>query len=250
MKKYKAIIVDDEAKLQEVLRIKLERFCPEVEIIGIASNARDAFELIKEQKPNIVLLDIAMPTESGFDLLHRFHKIDFEIVFVTGFNQYALEALKLSAVDYLLKPVGTKELKTAVQKAVKNIETRNELERYKVLQNNLKTEAEQGDKISILCGDAHEFVKVADIIRCEGWQKYCKIFLKDGTCIVSSYNIGFFKDILQSKGFYSIHKSHLVNQYHIKSYQKTGFVLLSDNSQVPVARRKKEEFKQFIHGMK
>ena len=242
--KYKAILVDDEIKLQEVLRIKLERFCPNIEVIGTATNAWDAFDLIQTQQPNIVFLDIAMPSESGFDLLQRFPRINFEIIFVTGFNQYALDALKLSAVDYLLKPVSTQELKSAVQKAVHNIETRQKLERYAILQHNIKSEAQQGDKISILCSDKHEFVKIAHIIRCEGWQKYSKIYLQNGTCIVSSYNIGFFKEMLESKGFYSVHKSHLINQYHIKSYQKAGIVVLSDGSEVPVARRKKEDFYQ------
>ncbi len=239
---YTALIVDDEPKLREVLDIKLTQNCPSIKIIGKASNVPEAFEIIKKEKPNIVFLDIAMPGESGFDLLDRFESIDFQVIFATGFNEYALDAIKVSAVDYILKPINTIELQSAVNKAIANIDEKNKLERYDVLKYNIKNVGKQNTKIALASTDAYEFVKVSDIIRCEGWQKYTKIHIANANTIVSSYNIGIYKDMLQSYGFYSCHKSHLINEHLIDKYIKEGFVVMADGSKVPVSRRKKEEF--------
>jgi len=224
------------------MNIKLNQHCQEIEIVGKASNAPEAFKLIVNKKPDIVFLDIAMPGESGFDLLQKFDKIDFEVIFATGFNEYALDALKVSAVDYILKPINTEDLVKAVQKASINISNKQKVERYEVLKHNINNVGKQDTKIALASTEAYDFVKVSDIIRCEGWQKYTKIHLSNGTTTVSSYNIGVYKDMLQSYGFYSCHKSHLINEHHIDKYLKEGSVIMSDGSHVPVARRKKEEF--------
>jgi len=246
MKQYRSIIVDDEENLQDVLKIKLERFCPEIQVIGTAMNAWDAFDLIQEVKPNIVFLDIAMPAESGFDLLKRFDKIEFEIIFITGFDKYGLQALKMSATDYLLKPVRTKELQSAVQKAIQNIESRQKLEHYEVLKHNLENEDNQDTKISIPVNGNFTFIKIENILRIEGWQKYTKVYLQSGECLTSSYNIGHYKDLLKEYHFSDVHKSHIINNLHIAAYDKDGIVSLSDGSQIPVARRKKEAFFQLV----
>lgn len=242
----KALIIDDEQKLREVLKIKLEQYCPDVKILGHGVDAKDGFEKITKLKPDLVFLDIAMPGETGFDMLSRFYKIDFEIIFVTGFNEYALDALKVSAVDYILKPVQTESLIKAVEKAKARIENRSRLAKYEVLKHNLNHIGDQNTKVAIPGANAYEFVKIEDIIRCEGWQKYTKIFLKDGNVIVSSYNLGVFRDMLESYGFFSTHKSHLVNNSHITRYLKDGTVVLSDGSNAPVARRRKEDFMEQV----
>jgi two-component system LytT family response regulator len=242
MKKYKAVIIDDEPKLREVLGIKVKRFCPNVQLSGEANDAMSGYQLIKESNPDIIFLDISMPGESGFDLLDRFEEITFEIIFVTGFNDYALDALKLSAVDYLLKPVRTEDLKEAVDKAIKHIDNKEKLERFDILKHNLNNVGDQSTKIAIPGADAYDFVSIKDIIRCEGWQKYTKIFLQNKKCITSSYNIGIFKESLEKFGFFSTHKSHLINKHHIHKYLKEGTLIMSDQSNVPVSRRKKEAF--------
>lgn len=241
-----ALIIDDEQKLREVLKIKLEQFCPDVNILGHGINAKDGFEKITQLKPDLVFLDIAMPGETGFDMLSRFFKIDFEIIFVTGFNEYALDALKVSAVDYILKPVKTENLINAVEKAKDRIENRSRLAKYEVLKHNLNHIGDQKTKVAIPGANAYEFVKIEEIIRCEGWQKYTKIFLNDGQVIVSSYNLGVFRDMLESYGFFSTHKSHLVNNSHIIRYLKDGTIILSDGSNAPVARRRKEDFMEQV----
>lgn len=241
-----AIIIDDEHKLRQVLSIKLSQFCPDVRVLGQAANADEAFEIIGKLKPNLIFLDIAMPNKSGFDLINMFDTIDFEIIFVTGFNEYALDALKVSAVDFILKPVKTDSLVEAVSKAKMKLETKSALEKYKNLKHNLKHLGDQNAKIAIPGSSMYEFVLLGDIIRCEGWQKYTKVHLKSGNVIVSSYNLGVFRDMLESYDFFSTHKSHLINKNHVVRYLKEGEVILSDDSSVPVARRRKDDFMEEV----
>ena len=243
---YEAIIIDDEPKLREVLDIKLKQHCPEVAVLDKVSNVEDAYEKINLFQPKIIFLDIAMPGASGFDLIQKFETINFEIIFVTGYNEYALEALKLSAVDYLLKPVKTQDLIDAVEKAKERIDKKQKADRYDNLKHNLNNTGDQNTKIAIPGTNAYQFVLISEIIRCEGWQKYTKIFLSNGETIVSSYNIGVFKDMLINFGFYSCHKSHLINKSCIKQYLKEGIIIMSDESQIPVARRRKEDFMEKV----
>lgn len=243
---YTALIIDDEAKLREVLNIKLNNFCPDIKVLAQANNVEDAYAKINSLKPQLIFLDISMPIESGFDLINKFDSINFEIIFVTGFNEYALDALKVSAVDYILKPVQTESLIKAVNKAKSRIDERSKIAKYEVLKHNLHHIGDQSTKIAIPGSQAYEFVKIENIIRCEGWQKYTKIHLKSGDVIVSSYNIGVFRDMLESYDFFSTHKSHLINKNHIARYLKDGTVIMSDTSTAPVARRKKEEFMEQV----
>ena len=247
---YTAIIVDDEPKLREVMDIKLKQYCPQINIIGKASNASEAYQLITEKEPDIVFLDIAMPGESGFDLLERFDEIKFQLIFATGFNEYALDALKISAVDYILKPINTEDLINAVEKALNNLNTKQKVDHYEVLKHNLKNVGKQNTRIALASTDAYDFIKVSEIIRCEGWQKYTKIHIIDSKTIISSYNIGVYKDMLAGYGFYSCHKSHLINENLIDRYLKEGIIVMSDGSEVPVSRRRKEEFLEKISKFK
>jgi len=239
---YTALIIDDEPKLREVLQIKLNQYCPEIKVLDMAKDVTEAYSKISSQKPQLIFLDIAMPGESGFDLLDKFEDIDFEIIFVTGYNEYALDALKVSAVDYVLKPVKTEDLQKAVQKATERIESRSKIAKYDVLRHNLNHIGDQNTKITIPGTNAYEFVKISEIIRCEGWQKYTRIHLKNGGVIVSSYNLGIFREMLESYDFFSTHKSHLINKNEMDRYLKDGTVTMSDKSSVPVARRRKYDF--------
>ncbi len=243
---YTALIIDDEPKLREVLNIKLTQFCPEIKVLDMARDVQEAHSKICLLHPQLIFLDIAMPGESGFDLLDKFESIDFEIIFVTGYNEYALDALKVSAVDYVLKPVKTEDLVLAVRKATDRIDSRSKIEKYEVLRHNLNHLGDQNTKITIPGTNAYEFVTISDIVRCEGWQKYTKVHLKSGGVIVSSYNIGIFREMLESYDFYSTHKSHLINKNEILRYLKDGTVVMSDESTVPVARRRKDEFMQNV----
>ena len=239
---YKAVIIDDEPKLREVLDIKLGKSCPDISVIGKLKNAKEGYSFIIEHKPDLVFLDISMPGESGFDMLERFEIIDFEIIFVTGFNEYGLDALKVSAVDYVLKPVKTEDLINAVEKAKNRIDNKEKINRYELLKQNVNEVGNQKTRIAIPGMTAYEFLKINEIVRVEGWQKYSKIYTTNGETIVSSYNIGVFRDILEKYDFFQTHKSHIINKNLIKRYLKEGVVVMDNGDQVPVSRRKKEEF--------
>jgi two-component system LytT family response regulator len=239
---YNAIIVEDEAKLKEVLAVKIKKFCPELNIVDKAGSAKQAYASIAYYKPDIVFLDVMMPGESGFELLKMFDKINFEIIFTTGYNEYALDALKVNAADYLLKPINTVDLVASVKKAIKRVNDKEKVKLYDHMKSKMDAEGDMEDKITIAGNNVYEFIKVGDIIRCMGWEKYTKVFLTNGETVTSSYNIGVFRTMLKPYNFYSPHRSHIINQYMISKYLKEGTIIMIDNAEIPVAKRKRDEF--------
>lgn len=242
---HKALIVDDEIHLRESLKDKLDKHCPEIEVVGMASNANEAYELLTTAKPDVVFLDVQMPNQTGIDLLKRFDDIDFEVIFVTGFDSYAIQAIEFCAIGYILKPVSVEKLKEAVGR----IRTRPKEEQEQRLEALLENSTEinpNKKKIGISGIDGVDFVEVRNIIRLEGANKYTVFHFDNKESVASSYSIGVFKKMLANHDFYLTHKSHLVNLKHIKRYSKDGSVLLSDGSSVPVAIRKKKEFQDLL----
>jgi two-component system LytT family response regulator len=243
---YKALIVDDETKPRKVLELKLQEHCPAVEVVATAADVEEGLAAIEKYQPRLVFLDIAMPGGSGFDLLDRLETVRFEVIFVTGFNDYVLDALKVSAVDYLLKPLITEDLIAAVDKAITRIADREKIELYHILKHNINHIGEQDTKVAVPGTNAYDFIRIGDIVRCEGWSKYTRIYLRDGSRLVSSYNIGVFKDMLSSYDFYACHKSHLINTKHISRYRKEGIIEMSDGAEVPVSRRRRDDFSERV----
>lgn len=240
--KIRAILIDDEVKVRHVLRIKIEKYCPQIEICGEAGNITDAEIMIREQKPQLIFLDIQMPGGSGFDLLRSIENLNFEVIFTTGFDEYAIKAIKANAIGYLLKPISTAELIEVVNKAVHHLSSSGGNQNLNSLLHDLQMREKQKSRIGIPTHDGIEFYKISDIIRCEGWQKYTKVVVADIGTIISSYNLGEFNKLLDPCGFISVHKSHLVNFMHINKYLREGTLVLSDGSSVPVSKRKKSAF--------
>jgi len=240
------VLVDDEMRAIEVLRESLMSLFPDLKIVGTANSATDAFPLITKLKPDLVFLDVSMPEESGFDLLKKLPSLDFELIFVTAFDQYAMDAIKFCAIGYVLKPIQKDELTSAVQRALKSIAHKQETDRNKLLLQNLVNPGNQSNRIGIPSSDGLEFVSIQEIIRCEGIQRATKVVFEGRKNLISSYNLGEFRRLLETYGFYSVHKSHLVNLSHVKRYDKEGFVHMSDQTNVPVSRRKRQEFMQFL----
>lgn len=240
----KAILIDDEEAARMVLAEALQQYCPEVELIAMADSAASGYALLTQHQPDLVFLDVAMPKESGFDLLRRLPSLDFEIIFVTGFDSYALDAIEFCAIGYLLKPLQSEALIKAVYHAKQRITTKFENDRNKQLLQNLSTPGSGNNRIGIPTMDGLEFVAAGDIIRCEGLQRCTKIYIKNNQSIVSSYNLGEFIRLLEPYGFFSTHKSHLINLSQIKRYLKEGTVTLINGTSVPVSKRKKAEFLQ------
>ncbi|MFB0937542.1 MAG: LytTR family DNA-binding domain-containing protein [Urechidicola sp.] len=237
-----AILIDDERKALAILKNKIERLCPNVNIIAETQNPVEGIEFIKKLKPQLVFLDVAMPELSGFDLLSEIKNPNFEIIFATAFDNYAIEAIKHCAIGYLVKPVDNNDLVETVNKAIKNIEGKSALEKNKQLIENLGVQSFQNKKIVIPSQEGLEFVEIADIIHCEGVEGYTKIHFIHQKSILSSHSIGHFKKLLGNQSFYLIHKSHLINLSYIEKYLNEGYVVLSGNHKLPVSRNRRSGF--------
>ena len=238
----RVVLVDDEEYPRLLLKELLEESFPEIEIIGDADNADDAYEMIENEEPDLVFLDIAMPEKTGFDLLQMFDHPDFEVIFVTGYDQYAFDAFNHFAIGYLLKPIDSSMLTEVVLNAKKRIESKKSNANIQELLQHLSSSTRKTNRIGIPTMEGLEFVEMNEIIRCEGDQKYTKVYLTNRTNILSSYNIGEFRRILEHHNFFQCHKSHLVNLNHVRKYNKEGTLHMSDDSSVPVSKRKKIEF--------
>lgn len=240
--KVTALLIDDERKSLAILKDKIERLCPNVSIIGETQDPNEGVQLIEKLAPQLIFLDIAMPEMSGFDLLATIKTPSFEIIFVTAFDNYAIDAINHCAIGYLVKPVDNQDLVHAVNKAITNIEDKTALEKNQLLIENLGVQTFQKKKIVIPTQDGLEFVKIKDIIHCEGVDGYTKIFFKNRRSIFSSYSIGHFNTLLENHDFYLVHKSHLINMNHIDKYLNEGYVLITDNVKIPVSRNRRSDF--------
>ncbi|MFN6076900.1 MAG: LytR/AlgR family response regulator transcription factor [Fluviicola sp.] len=227
-----ALIVDDEIPAQESLTKLLQRFCKNVEIVGVASNVNEAIELCLEKRPQLLFLDIQMPSGSGFDILEKTTFIEKQVIFTTAYSNHAIEAIKANAIDYLLKPIEIQELVKAVEKAIKN--------NQKI---NLPTEEKSLDKIAIPTLDGTYFYNKSEIIRAEADSNYTEIHLTNGKKVVSSKTLKEIELVLLTSSFIRVHKSHLINLNFIKKYIKGdgGMLVLNDDSMIPVSRSHKDE---------
>ena len=239
-----AVIVDDEPGNVRVLNKMLQDYCWDVQISGTASNAEEAFELIQRVQPNLVFLDIEMPYGNAFDLMDRLMPVNFEVIFVTAFNDYTLKAFKYSALDYLLKPISIEELRNAVAKASEKLKLKN----INIQLNNLMSNLRQSDpgacKLALPNLDSIVFVRFDMIMRCEAKGGYTHFYMKDGEKILSSKNIKDYEDILPPTMFMRVHNSHIINLTCIKKYHKGrgGLIEMDDGVLIEVASRRKDKF--------
>jgi two-component system LytT family response regulator len=241
-----ALIVDDEANNRENLRLALNDYCQNVKIIGEADSAITAFDLIQNTQPDLVFLDIAMPLGDGFQLLESLPAIDFDIIFVTAYNQYAIRAIKFCAIDYLLKPIDILELKQAVNRVLLKKEKKQENQKLKTLIANLTSSPQ---KIALPQSDHVEFVLVEDIIRCQGEKNYTWFYLKDGRKLLVSQTLKEYVELLEATHFFRVHQSHLINLQQISKYSRRdgGYIIMSDKSKIPVARNRKERLQEALN---
>ena len=242
----KAIIVDDELGARESLSKMLEKNCSSVQIVAKADSMLSAYEAIINFHPDLVFLDIEMPNGNAFDLLEKIKEIDFDIIFTTAYDHYAIKAIKFSAIDYILKPIDPEELLQAVKRYEEKSGQKNMLDKkFKTLLNNLKPENKL-KKVGIPDGDGLIFINLADIIRCDSDGNYTFFILTSGKKIVASRTLGEYEQLFADDNFFRVHRSHLINLQHVKKYLKGegGYVIMSDNSQVEVSRRNKNDFLQ------
>ena len=239
-----AVIIDDEPKNIKVMTNMLKEFCPQIRLVGDAHNSNDGKELILQKKPELVFLDIEMPYGNGFDLLDSLMPVDFEVVFVTAFDKYILQALKYSALDFLLKPLNIDELKNAVQNAELRIRKNSINQQLGILLDNFKKREAGLKKIALPTLEGLDFILIEDIIRCEAQGAYTKIHISNSKKILVSKPLKDFENLLPEDIFFRIHNSHLINLNYIKKYNRGrgGLVELEDGSVLEVAARRKDEF--------
>lgn len=243
----KALIVDDELNNRENLKSLLGEYCSEVEVTGTADSVDSAFSFIKSQKPDLVFLDIKMPKKNGFALLEQVGQIDFEVIIVTAYDQYAIQAIKFCAIDYLLKPIDVGELCQAVNNVAKRVDQKQENELLKQLISHLN-KSSNALKIGLASQNRIDFVEIARITRCEADNNYTHVFLDSGKKRTISKTLKEFEELLKDHGFIRIHQSHLVNSAHIKSLQKSdgGNLQMMDDSILPISRTRKKEITSLL----
>ena len=243
--KIKAIIVDDEESARNVLSSLLIRFCPSIEIVNKYSNVLSAVDGIKETNPDVVFLDIEMPNYAGYELVSFFDKVDFEIIFVTAYDKFALKAFEISAVDYLLKPIEIERLKQAVNKLESIHELKNNRKSLEALKENLKKETLT--KIIVRQNGDQEIVDVDNIIAIEAQEAYSCIHTTTGKYMMSR-NLKHYESLLaDNKSFFRTHKSWLINLKHLKSYSKSKFEIeLNFGINAKLSKYRIAEFEELI----
>lgn len=245
----KVILVDDELSSLQNLQQKLTEFCPDVTIIATAQKPEDAIPLIRSHKPDVIFLDIEMPRMNGFRMLDEIGDYDFDIIFTTAYNHYAVDAIRVSAFDYLMKPIAIKDLQLAVERLSKQRQpyTRDKLD---LLKHSLHSTKSQEEKIAIPTSEGLEFIPIKSILHIESSSNYSKIFFLDGKTLLVTKLLKDFEDMLLPYHFYRVHNSHLINLSYIKKYIRGegGQVIMQNGDVIDVARRKKEEFLKLITG--
>jgi two-component system, LytTR family, response regulator len=247
MSMLKSIIVDDELKSRENLRKMLAAFCQDVEVMATCQNVAEAVQAIEKYRPQVVFLDVQMQGETGFDLLTVIKNIDFEIIFTTAYSEYALKAIKFSAIDYLLKPIDVDDLQNAIAKIEKK-QNLNITARLDQLIQNLQSGNSENYKLALPTAEGLTFIKTSEVMYCKASGNYTEIFMDDGKKHLVSRPLKEYDDMLGAQTFFRIHHSYLVNLNCIKSYVRGegGQVIMNDNCALDVSRRKKEAFIQRI----
>jgi two-component system LytT family response regulator len=238
----RALIVDDEPNGRQYMRQMCERYLPQVRVVGEAANVQEARSLIDLEMPDLLFLDIEMPGTTGIEMLRQMPHIPFEVIFVTAFNRYAVEAFRLGAADYLLKPVNPSDLQNALERAEKNLLAQ------AADRPHLKTLAhhygEAFTKVTIPTLNGYEFIDFKEIVYFESDGNYTTLRLLNGKQVVATRSLASFEEILEPYRFFRVHKSYLINLAFIRKYIKGdgGTVVMEDGTEIDVSRRRKEEF--------
>jgi two-component system LytT family response regulator len=242
----KALILDDEQKARSILEHYIKSFIPEVSELRQEGSVEEALALLEHYQPDIIFLDVEMPHRNGFDFLASVKEPKFDVIFTTAYNQYAIQAIRFSALDYLLKPVDPEELKVAVRRHIEKQETETaKTELYKNLVGNLGKTQVKDFRIAVTSTDGVHFFGIDEILRLEADSSYTRIYLSNRVPFVASKTLKHFEEMLGEFGFIRTHKSHLVNPRFVSRITNDNeFVLLKDGTRVEVSRRKKDEVLQ------
>jgi len=246
------LIVDDEKRSRNTIKLMLTDYCPQIEIIGFATSANEGIDMIRNLNPQLVLLDVEMPHGSGFDLLREIGAIDFEVIFITGFDHYALQAIKFNALDYVLKPVDIDELVMAISKVEQQINSSLNNERLRRMVENF--ENKQNQQLALPSRDGHEFISIGEIVYCEADGPCTWFHLSSGRKLLSSKNLGEYEKLLPSPNdilpdnFFRIHYKYLVNLKYVTNYHYgEKRIKLTTGKSVDVAFRRSKTFRDVLN---
>ena len=244
IEKLRIAIIDDEKHGRETIKTLINRNFDDIEICCEADSVASAIKLIENNQPDILFLDIELTDGTGFDILEAVNTdINFEIIFATAFNYYAIKAIKFSALDYLLKPVDVNELIVAIENAkFKILNKINRSQNINFLKKQLSKQAT--DKISLPTESGYIFVSIDDIIRCQAESNYTTFYFKNGKSVLISHTLKEYEELLKDNKFFRVHNSHLINMSYVVKYLKgkTPRVVMSDGTEIEVSLRKKDEF--------
>lgn len=241
----KAIVIDDEKNCRESLVKLLHHYFKDVDVVAEADSSKSGIEKIKEWNPDVVFLDIEMPHGSGFEVLKSFKQINFEVIFTTAYNHYAIKAIKFSALDYLLKPIDIDELEIAIKRYKEKYGKVDKSEGVKLLLDNLGDEPNKLNKIALPDVNGFEVVNIENIIYCEADRNYTKIYLQgENLPKITSKSLMEYDKLLQDNNFCRIHQSYLININHVEKYIKgrSGNVVMTNKAILDISRSKRDDF--------
>jgi two-component system, LytTR family, response regulator len=240
----RTVLVDDETDSIRVLQKLLDKYCPQVEVLGTAEGVETALAVIQDTRPDLLFLDIEMTQGNAFDLLNQLRPLTFQVIFITAFDNYAIRAFKCSAVDYLLKPVDIDELVSAVGRVAQRSQQKNIIDQMQEFLDNVGTFSLAQQKMAVPTVEGLIFINLKEVVRLEAKSSYTQIILDNGNVVTATRTIRDYEDILPEALFCRIHNSHIINLFKIEKYNKGrgGYVTLEDGSTIEVASRRRQEF--------
>lgn len=246
-----AIIVEDEKHSRETLKNLLEEFCVDVKVIETAANVDEAVTKIAALHPDVVFLDIELQTGTGFDVLSQLRDINFEVIFTTAFEQYAIKAVKFSSLDYLLKPIDLEELQKSIEKAKKKKNQEVYKKQLETLMLNLKQQHPKLNKICLSTADGFEFINTADILYCKAEGSYTAFILNNNSKLLVSKHLKEYESLLGEQQFMRVHNSFLINLNEVKKFVKSdgGYIIMNNNDTVSISRAKKDDFLELMNNL-
>lgn len=250
MNTLRTILVDDEEDARVILSSYLDTYCPEVEIIARASGMDEAVRLIDDLQPELVFLDVKMHPGTGFDVLEQVTFTSFQTIFITAYDEYAVRAIKVSALDFLLKPIDSEELVAAVEKVRSRVDSTGSSDvRYQIARDEFAGDPAGHGRMVLPTQEGFQVVDIESIVRCEADRNYTIFWFEDGNKALISRTLKFYEELLSGSGFFRIHQSHLLNLSFIVEYKrrkKGGIVILKDRTELPVAETRKMNFQKMF----
>ncbi|ELR71317.1 response regulator [Fulvivirga imtechensis AK7] len=240
----RVVIVEDEKHSRETLKNLLMEFCENIDIVGFGGTVSEAVETIRKSFPDLVFMDIELQTGTGFDVLKELENLNFEVIFTTAFEHYAIKAIKFSSIDYLLKPIDIEELQNAVEKARERKDIKERTQQLQLLMKNIGNIPSDKKKICLATSGGLEFINLQDIIFCEADGSYTNFYIAPDKRLTVSKNLKEYEYLLVDHNFMRVHNSYLINLFEVKRFVKSdgGYILMNNEKQVSISQNKREEF--------